>query len=60
MTGEKLEELMKKDVLKAIEDWDARARLMKIDHLCNYYKRIGLPESIINKVIDELKEGGLL
>ena len=28
MSGEKIEELMKKDVLKAIEDWDARAKLM--------------------------------
>jgi len=33
MAEEKLEELMKKDVLKAIEDWDARAKLMKKDVL---------------------------
>ena len=33
MDGEKLEELMNKDVLKAIKDWDARAKLMKKDVL---------------------------
>ena len=55
-----IERRFRLEISKVIEDWDARARLMKIDHLCNYYKRIGLPESIINKVIDELKEGGLL
>ena len=84
MTGEKLEELLKKDVLKAIEDWDNRAKLMnpedfdspknykawiddiriskkiEIGNLCWCYKRIGVPEDVIDKVIDELKEGGLL
>lgn len=55
-----LERRFRLEVLKVIEDWDPKARSMKIDHLCNYYKRIGLPESIINKVIAECKEGGLL
>lgn len=51
-----LERRFRLAVSKVIEDWDPRARLIKIDHLCNYYKRIGLPED----VIVELKEGGLL
>ena len=84
MAGEKLEELMKKDVLKAIEDWDARAKLMnpedfdspkhykawlddiriskkiEIGNICWCYKRIGVTEDVVDKVIAELKEGGLL
>lgn len=79
-----IENLFKKDVLKAIEDWDNRAKLMNqedFDSPKNYkawiddiriskkieignifwcYKRIGVPEDVIDKVIDELKEGGLL
>ena len=84
MAGEKLEEWIKKDILKAIEDWNTYTKLMNqddfdsfeeykawsdgirrckktnIDCLCYIYKRIGVPESVINKVIAELKEGGLL
>ena len=84
MAVEKLEEWIKKDILKAIEDWDTYTKLMNqddfdsfedykawsdgirrckktnIDCLCYIYKRIGLPESVIDKVIAELKEGGLL
>lgn len=84
MAVEKLEEWIKKDILKAIEDWDTYTKLMNqddfdsfedykawsdgirrckktnIDCLCYIYKRIGVPESVINKVIAELKEGGLL
>lgn len=84
MAVEKLEEWIKKDILKAIGDWDTSAKLMNqddfdsfedykawsdgirrckktnIDCLCYIYKRIGVPESVINKVIAELKEGGLL
>ena len=80
MAGEELEELLKKDVLKAIEDWGNRAKLMNkedFDSPKNYkkwlddirvskkieivklrwrYKRAGVPEDIINKVIDELKD----
>ena len=55
-----LERRFKLEVSKVIEDWDPRARLMKIDHLCNYYKKIGLPEDTIDKIIAECKEGGLL
>ena len=55
-----LERKFRLQISKVIEDWDPKARSIKIDHLCNYYKRIGLPESAINKVIGELKEGGLL
>ena len=84
MAVEKLEEWIKKDILKAIEDWDTYTKLMNqddfdsfedykawsdgirrckktnIDCLCYIYKRIGVPESVIDKVIAELKEGGLL
>ena len=84
MAGEKLEEWVKKDILKAIVDWDNRAKLMnpedfdspkqykawldniriskkiEIGNICWCYKRIGVPEDVINKVIAELKEGGLL
>ena len=55
-----LERKFRLEISKVIEDWDPKARLMKIDHLCNYYERIGLPEVTIDKVIDELKVGGLL
>ena len=84
MVEEKLEEWVKKDILKAIEDWDNRAKLMnpedfaspkqykawlddiciskkiEIGNLCWCYKRIGLPEDVVDKVIAECKEGGLL
>ena len=84
MAVEKLEEWIKKDILKAIEDWDTYTKLMNqddfdsfedykawsdgirrckktnIDCLCYIYKRIGVPEGVIDKVIVELKEGGLL
>lgn len=76
--------MVKKDVLKTIEDWDIRAKLMnpedfdspgqykvwlddiriskqiEIGNLCWCYKRIGVTEDVIDKVITELKEGGLL
>ena len=55
-----LERKFRLEVSKVIEDPDPRARSIKIDHLCSYYKRIGLPESVIDKVIAECKEGGLL
>ena len=83
MIGEKLEEWVKKDILKDIEDWDNRAKLMnrenfdsfddykswsdgihrckKINIDCFYhiYESNGVPEDVIDKVIDECKEGGL-
>ena len=79
-----IENLFRQEVLKAIEDWDNRAKLMNkedfdspknykawlddiriskkinVGNLCWCYKRIGVPESIINKVIAECKEGELL
>ena len=84
MVEEKLEEWVKKDILKAIEDWDTRTQLMNqedfdspknykawlddiriskkinVGNLCWCYKRIGVQEDVINKVIADLKEGGLL
>ena len=80
MAGEELEEWVKKGVLKVIEDWDNRAKLMnpldfdspgqykvwlddiriskkiEIGDICWCYKRIGVPEDVIDKVIAELKD----
>ena len=36
------------------------SKKIEIGNIFWCYKRIGVPEDVIDKVIDELKEGGLL